>query len=106
MYLRRNDIVLVTRGKDRLKRGKILRVDREANRIVVEGVNIVKRHKKASGNVPGGILPSEAAISASNVRLLERPETQGMSAGSLPARVLKRMKRVAASAPKSPSKKK
>lgn len=91
MYLRRNDIVLVLTGKDRLKTGKILRVDRTAGRIVVENVNIVKRHKKAQGNVPGGILASEASINASNVRLLERPDTEGMSAHPLPGRVARRM---------------
>lgn len=91
MYLRRNDHVLVLKGKDRLKSGKIIRVDREANRVVVEGVNMVKRHKKAQGNVPGGILTSEASINASNVRLLERPDTEGMTTSPLPGRVARRM---------------
>jgi ribosomal protein L24 len=93
MYLRRNDLVLVTKGKDRLKTGKVLRVDRDANRIVVEGVNIVKRHKKARDGAPGGILASEASISASNVRVVERPDTQGMAATPLPGRVARRMQK-------------
>ena len=93
MYLRRNDIVLVIKGKDRLKSGKIIRVDRKLNRVVVEGVNMVKRHVKAREKVPGGILTSERSVSSSNVRLLERPEDATMSAVSLPARVAKKMKK-------------
>ena len=100
MYLRRHDIVLVLKGKDRLKTGKILRVNREANRIVVEGVALVKRHKKSQCNVPGGILTSESSISAANVRLIERPDTAGMTGAKLPGRVLKRMKGALATAPK------
>lgn len=102
MYLRRNDIVLVLKGKDRLKTGKIMRVLRDKNRIVVEGVGIVTRHVKARDNAPGGILKSEGSISASNVRLIERPEDPSMSATNLPARVAKRVKKsVAASTSKS-----
>lgn len=99
MLIRRNDIVLVLSGKDRLKTGKVLRVVPSTGRIVVEGVGIVKRHVKARGNVPGGILSSEAPISASSVRLLERPDTQGMAATKLPASVLKRMKNAPKSTP-------
>ena len=70
--IRKNDNVLVTAGKDRGKRGRVLRVLPEKNRLVVEGVNFVKRHTKPnpSQNVKGGIMEREAPLHASNVQLV------------------------------------
>jgi large subunit ribosomal protein L24 len=70
--IRRNDSVLVTTGKDRGKRGRVLRVLTAKNRMVVEGVNIIKRHTKPNPqkNIKGGILEREAAVHASNLQLL------------------------------------
>ena len=70
--IRKNDNVLVTTGKDRGKRGRVLRVLPEKNRLVVEGVNFVKRHTKPnpSKNVKGGVMEREAALHASNVQLV------------------------------------
>jgi large subunit ribosomal protein L24 len=70
--IRRNDQVLVTSGKDRGKRGRVLRVLPDKNRLVVEGVNFVKRHTKPnpSKNVKGGVVEREAALHASNVQLV------------------------------------
>jgi large subunit ribosomal protein L24 len=70
--IRKNDNVLVTTGKDRGKRGRVLRVLPEKNRLVVEGVNFVKRHTKPnpSQNVKGGIMEREAPLHASNVQLV------------------------------------
>ena len=70
--IRKNDNVLVTPGKDRGKRGRVLRVLPEKNRLVVEGVNFVKRHTKPnpSQNVKGGIMEREAPLHASNVQLV------------------------------------
>jgi large subunit ribosomal protein L24 len=67
--VRKNDEVMVTAGKDRGKRGRVLQVLPEKNRILVEGVNIVKRHTRANPqkNIKGGIVEKEAAIHASNV---------------------------------------
>jgi large subunit ribosomal protein L24 len=67
--VRKNDEVIVTAGKDRGKRGRVLQVLPEKNRILVEGVNIVKRHTRANPqrNIKGGIVEKEAAIHASNV---------------------------------------
>ena len=68
------DEVLVIRGDDKGKRGKITRVDHEKNRVVVEGIKSVKRHLRATPQRPGGILEVEAAIDASKVMLID-PKT-------------------------------
>jgi len=60
------------RGNERGKEGTVLRVDREKNRVVIEGVNLRKRHRKPSAIDPeGGIISFEAPIHASNVMLLD-----------------------------------
>src|ERR1700722_4049471 len=68
--LRKNDNVLVITGKDRGKRGRVLRVLPVKNRLIVEGVNMIKRHTKPNPgkNVKGGIVEREASMRASNVR--------------------------------------
>src|SRR3990170_4169378 len=70
--IRKNDNVLVVTGKDRGKRGRVLRVVPEKNRLIVEGVNIIKRHTKPNPGkgVKGGIIEREASLSASNVQLV------------------------------------
>ena len=68
------DQVLITRGENKGKRGKVSRVLRERNAVVVEGVNIVKRHMRPTPQRPGGILEVEAPIDASKVMLID-PET-------------------------------
>ena len=70
--IRKNDSVLVTTGKDRGKRGRVLRVVPEKNRLIVEGVNIIKRHTKANPQrgVKGGLVEREAPLHASNVQLV------------------------------------
>lgn len=70
--IRRNDNVLVIAGRDRGKRGRVLRVLPERNRLVVEGVNLIKRHTKPNPqrNVKGGIVEREASLHASNVQLV------------------------------------
>ena len=76
MQIRKNDQVAVQAGKDRGKRGRVLVVLPDKNRVVVEGVNLVKRHTKPNPqkNIKGGIVEREAAIHASNVMLID-PET-------------------------------
>jgi len=76
MPVRKNDMVVVQAGKDRGKRGRILRVVAAKNRVVVEGVNMIKRHTRPNPqkNVKGGIVEREAPIHASNVMLLD-PDT-------------------------------
>ena len=70
--IRKNDNVLVVTGKDRGKRGRVLRVVPDKNRLVVEGVNIIKRHTKPNPgrNIKGGIVEREASVHASNVQLV------------------------------------
>ena len=70
--VRRNDSVLVVAGKDRGKRGRVLKVLPERNRLVVEGVNFIKRHTKPNPgrSVKGGIVEREASLHASNVQVV------------------------------------
>jgi large subunit ribosomal protein L24 len=65
------DEVLVVRGNDKGKRGKIRRVIAEKNAVVIEGVNVVKRHLRAQPNRPGGILEIEAPLDQSKVVLID-----------------------------------
>ncbi len=65
--LRVGDDVMVIRGNDKGKRGRVSRVITEKDAVVVEGVNMVKRHIRATPNRPGGILEVEAPIHASKV---------------------------------------
>ena len=70
--IRRNDNVVVTTGKDSGKRGRVLKVLPLKNRVIVEGVNMIKRHTKPNPgkNVKGGIVEREASLHASNVQLV------------------------------------
>jgi large subunit ribosomal protein L24 len=70
--IRRNDTVIVMTGRDRGKRGRVLRVLPADNRLLVEGVNIIKRHTRPNPqrNIKGGIVEREAALHASNVQLV------------------------------------
>ena len=68
MYIRKKDTVVVIRGKYKGRRGRVLEVYPTSERILVEGVNMMKRHTKASrGNQAGGIVEREAPIHVSNV---------------------------------------
>ena len=70
--IRKNDNVLVITGRDRGKRGRVLRVLPSKARVIVEGVNFIKKHTKANPqkNIKGGIVEREAALSASNVQIV------------------------------------
>ncbi len=70
--IRRNDNVVVTTGKDRGKRGRVLKVLPADNRVVVEGVNFISRHTRPnpSKNIKGGIVKREASLHASNVQIV------------------------------------
>lgn len=75
MNIKKGDTVLVIAGSDKGAKGKVIRVLREDDRVVVEGVNLVKRHTKSvqqgSGANTGGIITVEAPIHVSNVMLVE-----------------------------------
>ncbi|HMO57154.1 MAG TPA: 50S ribosomal protein L24 [Roseiflexaceae bacterium] len=71
MHVKTGDEVLIIAGKDRGQYGKIKAVLPNDNRVVVEGLNIVKRHTKPRGPTkPGGIIELEAPLDASNVMLI------------------------------------
>ena len=69
--IRKGDTVMVIAGRDRGKSGKVLSVDRSAGKVVIEKVNIIKRHTKPNQKVKqGGILEREAPLAISNVMFL------------------------------------
>ncbi len=75
LKIKKDDEVIVVTGRDRGKQGKVLRAMPEKNRVLVQGVNIVKRHTKPSQADPqGGIKEKEAPIHVSNVALVD-PKT-------------------------------
>ena len=75
MHVKKGDAVIVIAGKEKGKKGKVIAVDTAKNRVIVEGLNQVKRHTKPSQNNPqGGIITKEAPIHASNVMLVD-PES-------------------------------
>lgn len=71
LHVKKGDTVEVIAGSDRGKQGRVLRVFPKKSRVVVEGVNMIKRHTRPSQkNQKGGILEKEAAIHVSNVRVV------------------------------------
>jgi large subunit ribosomal protein L24 len=72
MHIRKGDRVKVISGNDKDAEGTVIRVEPEKNRVVVQGVNLRKRHKKPSPAAPeGGIVEFEAPIHVSNVMLID-----------------------------------
>jgi len=76
VHVRKNDTVQVIAGKDRGKRGRVLRVMPKASQALVEGVNMVKRHTKPipQRNIKGGIVEKEGPIHVSNLMVVD-PDT-------------------------------
>lgn len=74
MKIRKGDQVIVTTGRDKGKQGEVLRAMPKDNKVVVQGVNMVKRHTRPSQTNAGGIISKEAPIDVSNVALID-PET-------------------------------
>ncbi len=71
MKVHRNDMVVVVAGKDRGKKGKVRKVDHKKGRVVVEGVNLIKRHSKTKGKTrQAGIIELDGPIHASNVMVI------------------------------------
>jgi large subunit ribosomal protein L24 len=72
MNLRKNDTVQVITGRDAGKQGKVLKVIREKNRVIVQGVGFTKKHTRPNPqrNIKGGIAEREAPIHASNVMIV------------------------------------
>ena len=73
MKIGKNDVVEVISGSHKGLRGRVLKVFRAKERVIVEKVNLVKKHKKPrKQGEPGGIIEMEAPIHVSNVRLIEK----------------------------------
>lgn len=71
MHVKKGDLVKVLSGKDAGKRGKVLEVIPDKGRLIVDGVNVLKRHQKPTKEVPqGGIVERPGALAASNVMLV------------------------------------
>lgn len=70
--LKKGDNVLVLTGRDKSKTGKVLRVDHQAGKVFVQGINMLKIHERANpqANQPGGIIEREGPIHPSNLRKL------------------------------------
>ncbi|RAV30822.1 50S ribosomal protein L24 [Sinomicrobium soli] len=72
LKIKSGDTVRVIAGDHKGEEGKVLKVDREKNKAIVEGVNLVSKHQKPSANNPqGGIVQKEAAIHISNLALID-----------------------------------
>ena len=82
--IRKNDQVVVRAGKDRGKKGRVLSVVPDKNRVFVEGVNMIKRHTRPNPqrNIKGGIVEREAAIHISNVMLVDPESNEPTRLGS------------------------
>ena len=73
MYLRKGDHVVVLKGKDRGKDGVIMRVLPKEGKVIVEGVNVAKKHQKATrATMQAGIIDKDMPIDASNVAIVSR----------------------------------
>ena len=76
LKIKKGDTVKVIAGKDNGKEGKVVSVDHKNGKVVVEGVNVVKKHTKPSmANQNGGIITKEAPIDASNVMYVHKGKT-------------------------------
>lgn len=72
LHIKKGDTVFVNAGNDKGKTGKVLSVDIDNNRAVVEGINLVSKHTKPNSKQPqGGIIKQEAAIHVSNLNLID-----------------------------------
>ena len=74
MKIRADDEVIIISGKDKGRRGKVIRTEPKRDRVYVEGVNMVKRHQRANparANAPVGVIEREGGIHVSNVAILD-----------------------------------
>jgi len=72
LHIKKGDMVYVNAGNDRGKTGKVLEVDTESNRAIVEGINMVSKHTKPNAKQPqGGIIKQEAGVHISNLQVVD-----------------------------------
>ncbi len=84
LRIRTDDTVIVISGKDKGKTGRVLRVDREKQRVYVEGLNMIKRHQKPTAlnpNAQAGVIEREGPIHVSNVALLDPKQNKPTRVG-------------------------
>jgi large subunit ribosomal protein L24 len=81
MNFKTGDKVIVITGKDRGKQGKITQVLRSENKVVVEGINILKKNVKPNGQTAGSIVDKEMPINASNVMIYDEKSKKGTRIG-------------------------
>ncbi len=81
MKIKKGDSVIVIAGKDKGKKGSVLSVIRENDRVLVSGVNLVKKHQKADRGNAAGIITKEASLHISNVALVDPKEGKATRVG-------------------------
>ncbi|NLJ98453.1 MAG: 50S ribosomal protein L24 [Tissierellia bacterium] len=83
MHVKNGDTVIVISGKDKGKKGKVLKVNPKENKVIVEGINMLTKHMKAQGpGQEGGIISQEGAINASKVMYYCEKDETGVRVGS------------------------
>ncbi|HEX2964508.1 MAG TPA: 50S ribosomal protein L24 [Syntrophorhabdaceae bacterium] len=68
-HVKKNDLVMVTTGKSKGKTGRVLRINTKKDRLIVEKVNMIKKHVKPTQKAKGGIMEKESSIHVSNVMI-------------------------------------
>ena len=81
LKIKKGDQVVVTGGRDKGKRGEVLRVVKKDDRLIVSGVNMVHRHTRPSAQHPGGIVDKEATIHISNVAHIDPKTSEATRVG-------------------------
>ncbi|KXZ38992.1 large subunit ribosomal protein L24 [Alkalithermobacter thermoalcaliphilus JW-YL-7 = DSM 7308] len=82
MHVKKGDTVVVITGKDKGKKGKVLKAMPKEQRVIVEGVNMITKHQKPNAKSPqGGIINKEAPIHVSNVMLFDPKAGKGVRVG-------------------------
>jgi len=81
LKIRKDDTVVVLTGRDKGKSGKVLKVLPREGRVIVEGVNVAKRHTRGRPGQPGGIVEKELTIAVSNVAHLDPKDSKPTRVG-------------------------
>jgi large subunit ribosomal protein L24 len=81
MKIRKGDNVIVLTGRDKGKKGSVLKVLPAEDRVIVQGVNVVKRHTRPSAQQTGGIVEKEGAIHVSNIALVDPADGKATRVG-------------------------
>ena len=80
--IKKGDKVVAITGKDKGKTGEVLRVLRKEERVLVQGLNMVKRHQRPTQQSPGGIMEKEASVHISNVALIDPKSSKPTRVGT------------------------